>query len=158
MFPDRSGRDISFLLNINQKCSCSSVTLRLSGCMFSICSAREGHGYGVQGCIARAWSERRGVSGGLRHQGAVPRGAGPAALAGRLHLPLLRPSGALRAGGSSLRQAAARPPSSWRRRDGSSGGDIGSRPISCCSPSRGMPGTRWRSVCGRASGRTRRAA
>ena len=30
----------------------------------------------------------------------VPRGAGPAALAGRLRLPLLRPSGALRAGGS----------------------------------------------------------
>ena len=24
-----------------------------------------GHGYGVQGCIARAWSERRGVSGGF---------------------------------------------------------------------------------------------
>ena len=46
------------------------------------------------------WSERRGVSGGLRHRGAVPRGAGPAALAGRLRLPLLRPSGALRAGGS----------------------------------------------------------
>ena len=47
----------------------------------------------VQGCIARAWSERRGVSGGLRHRGAVPHGAGPAALAGRLRLPLLRPSG-----------------------------------------------------------------
>ena len=43
---------------------------------------------------------RRGVSGGLRHRGAVPRGAGPATLAGRLRLPLLRPSGALRAGGS----------------------------------------------------------
>ena len=68
--------------------------------MFSICSVWGGHGYGVQGCIARAWSERRGVLGGLRHQGAVPRGAGPAALAGRLRLPLLRPSGALRAGGS----------------------------------------------------------
>ena len=47
-----------------------------------------------------AWSERRGVSGGLRYGGAVPLGAGPAALAGRLRLPLLRPSGALRAGGS----------------------------------------------------------
>ena len=54
----------------------------------------------LQGCIARAWSERRGVSGGLRYGGAVPLGAGPAALAGRLRLPLLRPSGALRAGGS----------------------------------------------------------
>ena len=39
-------------------------------------------------------------SGGLRYGGAVPLGAGPAALAGRLPLPLLRPSGALRAGGS----------------------------------------------------------
>ena len=38
----------------------------------------------------------RGLSQGLRHP--VPRGAGPAALAGRLRLPLLRPSGALRAG------------------------------------------------------------
>ena len=37
---------------------------------------------------------------GLRHRGAVPRGAAPAALAGRLPLPLLRPSRALRAGGS----------------------------------------------------------
>ena len=34
------------------------------------------------------------------HRGAVPLGAGPAALAGRLRLPLLRPSGALRAGRS----------------------------------------------------------
>ena len=50
-----------------QSASCSSVTLRLSGCMFSICSAREAHGYGVQGCIARAWSERRGVSGAGRY-------------------------------------------------------------------------------------------
>ena len=28
--------------------------------MFSICSVWGGHGYEVQGCIARAWSERRG--------------------------------------------------------------------------------------------------
>ena len=62
-----------------QNRSCSSVTLRLWGCMFSICPNEAGHGYGVQGeCIARAWSERRGVSRGLRHRGAVPRGAGPA--------------------------------------------------------------------------------
>ena len=51
--------------------------------MFSICFTRGGHGYGDQGCIARAWFERRSVSRGLRHRGAVPRGAGPAALAGR---------------------------------------------------------------------------
>ena len=41
-----------------------------------------------------------GVSRGLRYGGAVPRGAAPAALAGRLRLPLLRPSRALRAGGA----------------------------------------------------------
>ena len=34
----------------------------------------------------------------------MPHGAGPATLAGRLRLPLLRPSGALRAGGSGLYQ------------------------------------------------------
>ena len=41
----------------------------------------------IQGCIARVWSVRRGVSGGLRLRVAVSRGAGPAALAGRLRLP-----------------------------------------------------------------------
>ena len=40
----------------------------------------------IQGCIARVWSVRSGVSGGLRLRVAVSRGAGPAALAGRLRL------------------------------------------------------------------------
>ena len=67
--------------------------------MFSICSPCGGHGYGVQGGIAGARVERRGLSRGLRYGGAVPRGAGPAALARRLRLSVLRPSRALRSGG-----------------------------------------------------------
>ena len=100
------GATWEILVDNPQTNSCLSAKLRLERHMFSICSLYGSHGYEVQGCIVRAWSERRGVSGGLRHQGAVPRGAGPAALAGRLRLPLLR---ALR--------AARRP--AWRHSNGS---------------------------------------
>ena len=47
-----------------QTSSCLSVTLTAPA--RDVCSQyvlhEGGHGYGVQGCIARAWSERRGVS------------------------------------------------------------------------------------------------
>ena len=65
--------------------------------MFSICSLWRGHRYRVQGGIAGGWIERRGVSRSLRLGGTVPHGAGSVALAGRLRLPRLRPSRALRA-------------------------------------------------------------
>ena len=68
--------------------------------MFLICSLYGGHGDGVQGGIAGARIERRGLSPGLRYGGAMPRGAGPVALAARLRLPRLRSSRALRAGGA----------------------------------------------------------
>ena len=54
-------------------------------------------GFKVASRCARV--ERRGVSRSLRRRGAVPLGIVPAALAGRLRLPCLRPSRALCAGG-----------------------------------------------------------
>ena len=77
------------------KSLCPSMTLRHEWRTFSICSLWRGHRYGVQGGIAGGWIERRGVSRSLRLGGTV----GSAALAGRLRLPRLRPSRALRAGG-----------------------------------------------------------